>query len=613
MKEMKKNDLYAPTLFKKLYCTIAYLAIKNKSSLNLPGGWSKVSFMDWHVLPLETRRAEALAGELNLPLLVAQLLLNRGLYSAPAVEDFFSPSLLKLPPPGLMKGMDKAVARVLKAHRQKERIAVYGDYDADGITATALLVHFLRPLFPDIRYHIPHRVREGYGLSDTGLSRLKEQGVSLVITVDCGISNHEALETARNMGMDVIVTDHHQISRKGVPSAAAVLNPKQEGCAFPFKDLAGVGVAFYLVIGLRQALDQGGLFPKGKPNLKAYLDIVALGTVADVVPLLGANRILVREGLEMMARSANIGLNALKKCCGFQPEAAVSSIDLAFRLAPRLNALGRMQQADGGVQLLITEEVGEAWDLAQQMDRENSRRQSLEQLMIQEINEKWLSRPEMEEKKTLVLASENWHRGILGLVASKLVDRWGRPVFLFAIEGETAHGSGRSVEGFHLFQGLENLEPHLLRFGGHAAAAGATLKTENLPEFTRAFESLVQDRLSETALKSVLPIEAEVDFDGLVKEIFPYLPRLGPFGAQNPEPLLSTQKARVLSVRIVGQGHLRLRLEQNGNLLEGIGFGLGDLEMNTGDWIDLAYTPSISHYNGSSTFQLRIKDIKKRN
>jgi single-stranded-DNA-specific exonuclease len=569
--------------------------------------------MNWTVLPTDSPQALSLAQELDLSPLIAQLLINRGLYPAPKALEFFSPSLLKLPPPDLMKGMNKAVNRILKAIQEQERIAVYGDYDADGITATALLILFLKPFFPDIRYYIPHRVREGYGLSAAGISLLKEQGVSLIITVDCGISNHEELEFARSLGIEVIVTDHHQISRKGAPSAAAVLNPKQAGCAFPFKELAGVGVAFYLVIALRQALDLQGFFREGKPNLKVYLDLVALGTVADVVPLLDVNRILVREGLGVISRSSRMGLTCLKKVCGLQPEAAVSSIDLAFRLAPRINALGRMQDAGGGVRLLITEDGAEAWELAQLMNQENSRRQALQQRIIKEIGDQYQNCPEMEQKKGLVLSSETWHRGILGLVASNLVERWARPVFLFTIEGDTAHGSGRSIEGFHLFKGLETLEAYLLGYGGHAAAAGATIRTGDLPAFERAFETLVQTSTEGIDLTPALTIEGEIDFTGLGQELVPYLPRLAPFGSNNPEPLLATRQACVKSVRIVGQGHLRLRLEQNGTIMDGIAFGLGGLDLNPGDWIDLAYNPSLSDRNGGSSLQLRIKDIKKKN
>ncbi|HMK65785.1 MAG TPA: DHH family phosphoesterase, partial [Thermodesulfobacteriota bacterium] len=301
--------------------------------------------MNWKVLPQDDPRSQSLAKELNLPLLIARLLLNRGLDSPAAVLEFLSPSLQNLPSPDLMKDMDRAVARILKAIRGKERVAVYGDYDADGITATALLILFLSDLLPGLVYYIPHRVHEGYGLSPAGISRLQDQGVSLIITVDCGISNHSEIELARDLGMEVIVTDHHQIPRKGPPEAAAVLNPKQEGCAFPFKDLAGVGVAFYLVIALRRTLDREGFFPEGKPNLRNYLDLVALGTVADIVPLLGVNRILVRDGLDVLSRAGRVGFTALKKACGLKPESFLSSVDLAFKLAPRLNALGRMQEA----------------------------------------------------------------------------------------------------------------------------------------------------------------------------------------------------------------------------------------------------------------------------
>ncbi len=400
------------------------------------------------------------------PLLVAQLLINRGLYQTDQARDFLFPTLHHLPVPALMKDMDKAVNRILKAIQQRERIAVFGDYDADGVTATAILIYFLKPFFPDILFYIPHRVREGYGLSIPGITKLKDQGVSLIITVDCGISGHQELEWAKHQGLDVIVTDHHQISKKGIPSAVAVLNPKQEGCNFPFKELAGVGVAFYLMIALRQALDLQGFFPKGKPNLRACLDLVALGTVADVVPLLGVNRILVREGLNVLARTQQLGVAALKEISGIPPDRTLSSFDIAFRLAPRINALGRMQEAEGGVRLLTTDDLTVARELAQLMNQENSRRQVMEQVMLKEIEARLQAGDELDQRKSLVLGAESWHRGILGLVASRLVEQLSKPVFLFTLEGDIAHGSGRSVEGFHLFKGLEKLEEFLVSFGG---------------------------------------------------------------------------------------------------------------------------------------------------
>jgi len=575
-----------------------------------PPGWGMVPAMKWNILPIEQEKVEPLSRELQVPPLVAQMLINRGLHQADQIQDFFSPTLLQLPQPYLMKNMDKAVNRILKAFERKERIAIFGDYDADGVTATALLVHFLRSLFPDVLYYIPHRVREGYGLSFSGLTYLKEQGVDLIITVDCGISNHQEIEFARSMGLEIIVTDHHQVSRKGVPSAVAVLNPKQAGCPFPFKDLAGVGVAFYLLIALRQTLDHQGFFPQGKPNLRTYLDLVTIGTVADVVPLLGANRILVREGLEVMTRSPQIGLAALKEVSGIQPTRAVSSFDVAFRLAPRINALGRLEEAAQGVQLLITDDVQKAWDLAQRMNQENSRRQTIEQMMIKEIDQIFQSRSEIKDRMSLVLGSETWHRGLLGLVASKLVERLARPVFLFTLEGETAHGSGRSLEGFHLFKGLETLEDLLLNFGGHAAAAGATLKIKDLPDFERAFETLVQKAFKETDLTPTLTLEGEIDFLGLSKDIAPLMTRLAPFGAGNPEPLLATRQVKVKSIRPVGNGHLRLKMEQQGLIMDGIGFGLGDRIVKIGDMIDLAYTPLFSERRTTPYLELRIKDIK---
>jgi single-stranded-DNA-specific exonuclease len=565
--------------------------------------------MEWNLIPFEPERADPLAKALDLPLLVAQLLINRGLFQIDQARDFLFPALQNLPDPALMKDMDKAVNRILKALQQGEHIAIFGDYDADGVTATALLLFLLKPFFPDILYYIPHRVHEGYGLSISGMNRLKEQGVSLIVTVDCGISNHQELDWAKNQGLDVIVTDHHQISKKGIPPAVAVLNPKQEGCPFHFKELAGVGVAFYLMIALRRAFDLQGFFPKGKPNLRSFLDLVAIGTVADVVPLLGVNRIFVREGLEVM-RTPQIGLAALKEVCGIPPERPLSAFDIAFRLAPRINALGRVQKAEGGVHLLTTDNKKEAEELAQLMNKENGRRQIMEQVMLKEIEELLQTRVEMEQKKSLVLGSETWHRGVLGLVASRLVERLSKPVFLFTLEGETAHGSGRSVEGFHLFKGLETLEEYLLGFGGHAAAAGVTLKRKDLPSFGQALESLIQESVSESAFLPSLRLEGEIDFPDLIKSVVPYLPRLGPFGSKNPEPLLATRLVQVKSLRRVGKGHLRLRLEQKGILLDGIGFGLGNTKLKPGDLIDLAYIPYLSVFNSPPRLELRIRDIR---
>lgn len=509
-----------------------------------------------------------------------------------------------------MKDMDRAVARILQAIRNRERVAVYGDYDADGLTATAVLILFLRPFLPGIIEYIPHRVREGYGLSPAGLEALRQQKVQLIITVDCGVSNHEAIAQAREMGMEVIVTDHHEVTRKGVPEAAAVVNPKQEGCPFPFKGLAGVGVAYNLVIALRQALDREGRLPGGKPNLRSYLDLVTLGTLADMVPLREENRIYVAEGLKVLQETDRPAIRALKEVSGLNLRDPVSATDVSFRLAPRLNALGRLKEAREGVELLVTSETGTARALAEIMDQENRRRRELEQQMIEEIETRIAADPDLYQRKCLVLSSATWSRGLLGLVASRLVERWFRPVFLFGLENGLAHGSGRSIGGFHLVKGLEKLEDQLVRFGGHAAAAGATLKAESLPRFTRDLEELVEQTVPPEAFIPTLTIEAEVDFPTLIGELLPHLPRLAPFGEGNPEPVLTTRQVRVKACRIVGQGHLRLKVENQGVTLDGIGFNLGELPVEDGDRVDLAYTPDFEKKGPNGTLQIRIKDIK---
>jgi single-stranded-DNA-specific exonuclease len=566
--------------------------------------------MEWEYLAHNSDAARKLAEALGLPPLVAQLLLHRGLEQPEAARTFLNPTLSGLSMPTLMKDMDRAVARIIQAIRRQEKIAVYGDYDADGLTATAVLVIFLQPFFPEIVTYIPHRTREGYGLNQGSLSRLREQGATLVITVDCGSSNHEEIEWAKGLGIEVLVTDHHQVGRQGVPHAAAVVNPKQEGCRFPFKELAGVGVAFNLVIALRQALEAEGFFQGPKPNLRSYLDLVVLGTVADMVPLTGDNRIYAADGLRVLGDSPREGVLALKAVSGLPPSARISAVDVAFRLAPRLNALGRLTEAKEGIELLITGERERARLLAETMDQENRRRQEIEQQLLKEIEETIRADPGLYQRKSLVLWSEKWPRGILGLIASRLVERWFRPVFLFSLEDGLAQGSGRSIKGFHLFKALEELAPRLVRFGGHAAAAGAALKMEDLPFFEQALESLVEKTLPPESFIPKLQVEAEVDFNLLGKSLVPYLPRLAPFGQGNPEPILVTRQARVKNLRPVGNGHLRLTLENKGITLDGFGFNLGELPLAVGDAVDLAYTADLESRGGQAYLKLRIKDIQ---
>lgn len=567
--------------------------------------------MEWKFTASDPEGARELAERLQLPPLVAQLLLHRGLTQPEAARTFLNPALSGLSLPTLMKDMDRAVARIIQAIRNREKIAVYGDYDADGLTATAVLVTFLQPFFPEILYYIPHRTQEGYGLNRGSLSRLREQGATLVITVDCGSSNHEEIEWARGLGMEVLITDHHQVGRQGVPRAAAVINPKQEGCRFPFKELAGVGVAFNLVIALRQALEAEGFFQGPKPNLRSYLDLVVLGTVADMVPLVGDNRIYAADGLRVLSVSTREGILALKAVSRIPPSVRVSAVDVAFRLAPRLNALGRLAEAREGIELLITGDPERARGLAETMDQENRRRQEIEQHLLKEIEETIIADPELYQRKCLVLWSEKWPRGILGLVASRLVEQWFRPVFLFTLENGLAQGSGRSIGGFNLFKALEELGPRLVRFGGHAAAAGAALKTEDLPFFARALEALVEKDLAPEHFIPSLKVEAEVDFPLLGKSLVPYLPRLAPFGQGNPEPILVTRQVRVKTLRPVGNGHLRLTLENKGITLDGFGFNLGELPLAPGDVVDVAYTADLESRGANTFFKLRIKDIIK--
>ncbi|HSA24678.1 MAG TPA: single-stranded-DNA-specific exonuclease RecJ, partial [Myxococcota bacterium] len=522
------------------------------------------------------------------------------------------PNLEDLHPPQLLQDMDLAVERVLRALGARERVCVWGDYDVDGVTATALLVGFLRELGHAAEYHIPAR-EEGYGLSAAGLERLAGQGVGLVIAVDCGISDRAPIARARELGLDVVVIDHHQLP-EALPEAAAVLDPLRPGCAFPAKDLAAVGLVFNLVMALRAALRARGAFGTGpEPNLRQHLDLVALGTVADIVPLLGENRILTQVGLQELAAGRRPGVAALKEIAGLTGPGA-SAADVAYRLAPRINALGRLGLARGGVELLTTSSYARALALAREMDAANEQRKAIEQQIFERASK--LAEAALQDARpaALVLAEEGWHPGVVGIVASRLVERFGRPVVLLALDGERGKGSARGVEGVHLFEALTASAEHLAAFGGHRLAAGLTVRREALEAFRRRFVAVVAAQLGGAEPARVLHADGPAQPSEWSLAEVAELARLAPFGAGNPEPVFLARDLEVRGVRPVGTRpplHLKAGLADGARTWDAIWFRQAErLDALRSGRVDVLYSPELNTWDGHTSLQLKLVDVR---
>src|SRR3954463_2950960 len=542
-----------------------------------------------------------LAAVLGVPGPLGRVLWARGYREPAQAERFLEPRFEHLPNPFELKGIEAAVSRIQRALAEGEQICVYGDYDVDGVTSTALLVSVLRKLGGKVDFYVPHRLVEGYGLNTQALAKLAARGTRLVVSADCGVTAVAEIDAAARLGMDVVVIDHHTASQD-LPRAVAILNPHQPGCTFPGRELAAVGVAFHLLLALRKRLREAGWFAaRPEPNLREMLDLVALGTIADVVPLTGPNRVLVHFGLRELARGARIGVLALKSVCQLAGE--VSAGDVGFKLGPRINAAGRLDDASVGVRLLLSEDLREARQLAEQLDRANAERQELQARIADEAVAQAEKLGSPEERRTLVVSSGGWHAGVVGIVASRLVERFHRPALVLAEEGGVAKGSGRSVEGFHLYDALARCGQHLTRFGGHKHAAGLTLDTARISAFSEALEAEGREALDPAQLSPRLRIDAELHPQEVQMELASQLRRLAPFGAGNPEPVFFCRELAAHEVRLLpdkkgtGPGHLKLRLgeagarvaEQERLALDAIGFNLGGTSLPVGSRLDAAF------------------------
>lgn len=550
----------------------------------------------------------AFARQLGLSPLLADLLHQRGQQDEAAVRAFLEADYRTgMHDPLLLCGMAAARDRVARAIVAGEPMAVYGDFDTDGVTAVTLLVQAITAMGGTIRPYIPHRAREGYGLNSQAVRQLAAEGTRLLISVDCGISNAAEIAEATTLGLDVIVTDHHQ-PPAAIPAALAVVNPKQAGCAYPFKQLVGVGIAFKLV----QALVKSGL-SLGTLRGRDLLDVVALGTVADMGPLVGENRVLVKAGLEAINNTSRPGLRALIDAAGLV-RGKITSSDISFMLAPRLNAAGRLDDAVLAYKLLLAEDPITAATYAQQLNQANRDRQELSR-RVQGLARELAASTGKQERPLVLLDSAEFAAGVVGLVAGKLAEEWGRPVLLVERGEATSKGSARSVPGFSMIEALTTCEELFVRFGGHAAAAGFTIENANLPVLEDRLLQLAAARLKDEQLQPTLDIHATVELKQVGWPLLNELARLEPFGQGNPQPVLMSPAVEVLDARQRGGDgqHLRLLLRKNGETHEAIGFRLGHLAdaVRRRPLVDLAFTLEANEWNGERRLQLNVKDFRR--
>jgi len=552
--------------------------------------------------------AESLAKEFGLHRITSQLILNRHVASLEDAQRYLHPSLNDLRSPFLMQDMKIGVCRLMKAIYDGEEIVIYGDYDADGITSVVILYKFIKELTPHVSYYIPDRVQEGYGLKIPVIDQFKNRNIKLIITVDCGVSDVEQIAYAKSIGIDTIVLDHHEITDQ-LPVAVACINPNRTDCSFPFKHLAGVGIAFYFLIALRGSLRKEDFWKDGKyPNLKEYLDIVALGTIGDIAPLVRENRIFAKIGLELVTEGKRPGIKALKEVSGIDGQ-LIDSFKASFCLIPRINAAGRIASALDAVALLLSENMDEARSLAEKLDLHNRRRQAMEKDILSEILGELGANPDLENTNALVFSSEKWHPGVVGIVASRLVDLFSRPTFIISLKNGVGKGSGRSVSDFNIHKGLQQCAPLLLSYGGHYRAAGISIKEDDIDEFAIMLGEIVRNSVQSCDMVSHTFIDAECNLQDINLDLIHQMTLLAPFGCENPEPILCVRNIKVSSPVIVGNNHLKMRLSSNGASVNAIWFGMGKyLGAVNGANLDVVFSPQINYWNGSSDIQLKMRD-----
>lgn len=563
----------------------------------------------WQDTPRHDEAAEGLAGALGISRVTANLLCQRGFTDPDVARQFLSPSLGDLLDPFRLTDMARVVDRVLAAIAAHERIAIHGDYDVDGVTSTVILRRALELLGADVIHFIPERFRDGYGLQPASLDRLRAEGVAVVISVDCGIRGVEAADRARELGMDLIITDHHEPDTE-LPAAYAVINPKRHDCGYPDKNLAGVGVALKLVQALCARTDHTSWLP-------AFIKIAAIGTLADVVPLAGENRVIAKLGLEMLSEGPHkVGLRSLLDVCGLAGK-KIDGYHIGFQLAPRINAAGRMSSPDIAARLLLASDESLATDaraLAEQLDAENVRRQQEEAEIVAQARKLVESDPEIGARTVIVVAGEGWHRGVIGIVASKLVDAFHKPAIVLSVDGDKAHGSCRSIAAFNMLGALESCAELFLTFGGHKQAAGLTMTADRIRELRRRVNDHADAHLHPDDLRPRLRIDAAVTLRALTGQVASEIASLAPFGAGNPCPVFRASRVEVVDgPRRIKERHLKMSFRQEGTVMRGIAWRASERETfvtTHRHGLDVAFSVEQDSWRGEQYVQLSVADFR---
>ncbi len=549
---------------------------------------------------------QQIASHLKCPDLIAELLVRKGFQSVEDINNYFKPSLSNISSPFMFKDMEKTADRIVHAIKEMEYITIYGDYDVDGTTSVALLYLGLKKVGALVDYYIPHRMIDGYGLSFSGIDQLKDRGTNLIISVDCGINANEEVEMINDLGIDIIVTDHHN-PKNSLPPAYSIINPKLPDCGYPYKELAGVGVAYQLLMAVYRQLNLGT-----EELVQKYVDLVALGTIADIVRLTGENRIFASIGLERLLKKNNYGLNALIKIAGLSLK-ELNTADIVFGIAPRINAAGRMGSAIRAVELMVSNDATTSGELAEIIERENSLRQQIDQQTFQEaceiIEKKY---KDMDETNIIVVSSDNWHPGVIGIVASKLVEKYYRPTILITFKDGIGSASGRSVADFDLFQAVLSVDQYLENFGGHKYAVGLSLLPEYVDIVENRLGKYVREHITTEQLIPPLTINAKLELYEINENLMEWLAKFAPYGPGNMRPTFYTEKVMVVGFPYnVGRNHLKLKVVKDGCMLDLIGFNMGDFlpMLRKGSFIDIAYSLDINTWQGKTTIQGKLKDI----
>jgi len=554
---------------------------------------------DWKV----TRE---MASTLGLPEGIARILVYRGFNTPEQAKKFLYPDLSGLFDPLLLKDMEKAVNRIIDALKDNQKIMIFGDYDVDGITATSLIFLILNRLGAEVSYYLPNRLIEGYGLSEEGIIEAEKRGVKLLISVDCGVTATKEVEFACQKGIDCIITDHHEFSDT-LPHAVAIINPKQKEKDYPGGELSGVGVAFKLAQALYNRLDQN------QSELEEHLDLVALGTAADIVPMTNENRILTKFGMDQIMRTTKPGLKSLIFISGLLGR-DIGTGQVVFILAPRINAVGRLGDAVKAIKLLTTKDEQLGSKLARDLNLENNRRKKIDETTLDEALEMIEQGVDLSQDKAIVLASSKWHQGVIGIVASRLVERYHRPTILISVDGDEGKGSARSISGFDMYDALKECSHYLLKFGGHKYAAGLSIDTKNIQKLRDNLRTVSEKTLKQEDLVPRLAIDSELELDSIDDKLVDTLNLFSPFGPQNLRPIFLTRNLEILGEPyVVGNNHLKIKVKKNNRIFDAIGFGFGDwvkpLSMRRIK-IDLVYVIERNTWNGNSRLQLRIKDLR---